>query len=307
MHECALAIAETRRSLDIGRIAALSAWRPSQGIYEIDPTVLEAVMATPATGTIPVEILLKLPAWCVYVPLEGRCVAGVDEGEDLPLTGFFAHLDYDEKENRTELRLILEPSVCSEPNETEVGYDWLLPHVLHLLPGQSFDNCYASVVTVMRKNVISQGLDVDAFDESTENVGARVEQRIMPLVSVLLYLCSQTAEYRVAGEDEYQKPVNPSPKRTKDGWRLFPPDRPKVWHVGERMGAAIRAVTRDHEHMAQVDAETGRKSPRPHVRSAHWATYWTGPKSQQQVAVLKWIPPLAIALAKDDKALDERD
>ena len=40
-------------------------------------------------------------------------------------------------------------------------------------------------------------------------------------------------------------------------------------------------------------------SPRPHVRSAHWHTYWTGPRDAVfplRKPVMRWIPPLPIGM-----------
>ena len=37
-------------------------------------------------------------------------------------------------------------------------------------------------------------------------------------------------------------------------------------------------------------------SPRPHVRRAHWHSYWVGQKDQPEArsVVLKWLPPIPV-------------
>jgi len=45
------------------------------------------------------------------------------------------------------------------------------------------------------------------------------------MVSLVLYLCSQTSELRAHGAPG-RRPVLPEPKKVKAGWRLFPPPRP---------------------------------------------------------------------------------
>jgi hypothetical protein len=124
------------------------------------------------------------------------------------------------------------------------------------------------------------------------------------LVSLLLYLCSQTAEFRPAGEKAFIAPRPPSAKKTKDGWRLFPPDQPKVWYVGERLGSAIREVREVIAAEPERDpAERAR--PRPHVRRAHWHSYWLGPRNEpaKRHVELQWLPPMAVAMADDSPAV----
>lgn len=92
---------------DVARIGALSAWRVSQGIYWIDTDVLDAVMDTPMDGAIPVDILMRLPEWCCYVPTPGHAIDGVEA------MGFFAFLEHDTHDGRTELRIVeAQPHAC---------------------------------------------------------------------------------------------------------------------------------------------------------------------------------------------------
>jgi hypothetical protein len=40
----------------------------------------------------------------------------------------------------------------------------------------------------------------------------------------------------------------------------------------------------------------GRRGPAPHIRRAHWHTFWTGPRSgAPRKPALKWIPPIPVA------------
>lgn len=52
-----------------------------------------------------------------------------------------------------------------------------------------------------------------------------------PILSLLPYLCAEDADY--------VRPAWPTPKRTKQGWRLLPAARPTVWDVGERNGVVL--------------------------------------------------------------------
>ena len=85
---------------DVGRRAALGTWRYSQGVYQVDQEVFDALIASPLSGTIPSDVLYRLPEWCVYVETPALSWAGDH------LYGFWAHLEWDVKTHRTELRFV---------------------------------------------------------------------------------------------------------------------------------------------------------------------------------------------------------
>ena len=40
-------------------------------------------------------------------------------------------------------------------------------------------------------------------------------------------------------------------------------------------------------------------SPRPHVRAAHWHTFWVGPRSAKfpdRKPIIRWLPPIPIGM-----------
>ena len=86
-------------------VGALAAWRSTQGIYRFDPSTFDALWKTPVTGDIPTDVLYCLPEWCVYIPTPDKIWIGNR------LNGFFAHLDYNARMRRTELRLLLDISL----------------------------------------------------------------------------------------------------------------------------------------------------------------------------------------------------
>ena len=83
--------------------------------------------------------------------------------------------------------------------------------------------------------------------------------------------------------------------KTKKGLRIFPPDRPNKWEVGYRLGAALRQAL--SEHHPEECASTGTHgSPRPHVRRAHWHTFWVGHRDlpESRRAILRWLHPILV-------------
>ena len=118
---------------------------------------------------------------------------------------------------------------------------------------------------------------------------------LAPMVSVLLYLCSEEPDIAdERGTD--RQPAKPPAKKTKAGPRIFPPDNPSFWETGFRLGDAIR----------RAQSESGSLSgstPRPHIRRAHWHGYWTGPKSGQQRMVIKWVHPILVGIERNEEIM----
>lgn len=74
-----------------------------------------------------------------------------------------------------------------------------------------------------------------------------------------------------------------------------------MWDVGLRIGAALRRsrVAESTDEVLDLPEGRTKRSPRAHVRRAHWHTYWTGPRGKAQVRPIKWIPPLAVAFGDE--------
>ncbi len=155
--------------------------------------------------------------------------------------------------------------------------------------------------------ILGEGTIADALDRLLESARERacehgleppdgledaglVARTIWPMVSLLLYLCSEEPEIGDGG----RRPGNPVPKRTRRGLRLFPPDRPARWDVGVRLGAALRLGAARHEAAGEPgpEGERRRSRPRAHIRRAHWHTFLAGrARSEKRI---KWLPPIPV-------------
>lgn len=241
------------RRIDIARVAAIAAWRPTQGVYRFDPDLLAALWETPITGQLPTDHLLRLPEWCVYVELTNRADAH----------GFFAHLEHDSNDGRTELRILLD---CDEG---------LLPLALHL--GGTMTQAIDGFIAESAIRAHSHGATMHApvsFAESLQDLAA-------PLVSILLYLCASDAELRpVRGRGK----LTPRLKSGRTGPHMPAAKKPEVWEAGFELGAQLREATR---------AEHQGGSVRPHVRRAHWHGYWTGSGENKRLR-LNWVSPVLV-------------
>lgn len=256
---------------DVARLAAIGTWRYSQGIYRFDAEAAGALADTVTHGDMPVEVLMRLPEWCVYIETPGR------QWLNEPLHGFWAHLEWDANTHRSELRLLLD---CGE---------MLMPQILHLGPWTVTEAVDRWFSEAKRQSVLQKLTmpDETIMTQGVETLGAAIN----PLLSMLLYLCSDEPDI---GNRDYpeEKPGRPQPKKTKKGWRLFPPKKPRIWQVGETIGAALR---RD---LAEPGPDTVR-TVRPHLRRAHWHGYWTGPKTGERRFRYKWLPPIVVTGGND--------
>jgi len=258
-----------RAARDASRLAAIGTWRYTQGIYRFDNDVVKALTDTRLDGEIPTDLLLRLPEWCVYVETPGQKWHGA------ALHGFWAHVEHDIKDSRPELRFLL---------DTEQG---LMPQILYIGPW-SIEEAISRWSREAENQALQMGISLDGV--GSEFIRAS-SMAIQPLLSMVLYLCSEEPE--IEDRDYPEKRAHlPQPKRTKKGWRLFPPPKPRIWSVGEFTGETLR-----REYATEL---TGR-TLRPHLRRAHWHGYWYGPRNGERSFKCKWLPPAVVGRTVDEK------
>lgn len=243
---------------DVGRLAAIGTWRYSQGIYRFDDDARRAIADTVPNGEMPVEVLYRLPEWCIYIETPGMTFTGD------ALHGFFVHLEWDANTHRHELRFLLDCESNLIPLPLHIG-KWTLTEAVDRALEESL------------KQARLAGVPESAVDPG------EIAAQLFGLVSLLLYVCSDEPEI----DDEREPGVHPQrarPTKTKKGWRLFPAKRPRIWTVGRELGQRLRAVSGD---------ETGR-TVTPHLRRAHWHGFWSGPRDGERRFGYKWLPPTVV-------------
>jgi hypothetical protein len=270
-------------------VVPLATWRVTQGIYRIDPDVADAVWNTPIEGQLPVELLFHLPEWCVYIETPGRSLSSGKR-----LEGFFAHLNSNSGDDAAELHLLLD-------DPAGVLHSIAVPLSASTLE----ESCrLASVDRADYEDKVSWSSGT-AVKISNEQLAAAsppdAAASLAPLISMLLYLCSESADYRDSAAIKVT-PAKPSPVQTRNGLRVFPPDLPTIWETGYRMGAPLRHAIRQG---AFRDASGNRSSPVPHIRRAHWHSFWLGPKANagERRLALRWLPPIPVALSTTEELI----
>lgn len=236
----------------IAELGAVAAWRPTKGVYRFDPELAAALTSTPLDRELPGDILTHLPEWCVWV----------DPTAATP--GFFAHLEFDANDRRRELRLLVDL-----PQR-------LVPAIVHIDRGTLADGVKVALLEGVATQALATGRAVPA---PPDGLGGRLAASVAPLVSLLLYLCSDGTDY-----GDREPPIHPSSRR-----RPATAQGETVWTVGERLGAALRAGS-DPER--GDPGEGSHAAPRAHVRRAHWHLYWTG-KGRAEPRV-RWLHPILV-------------
>ena len=263
---------------DLSLLAAVGAWRYTQGIYRFDPDMLDALFKTKLEGMLPSNVLFRMPAWSVYLDLPGWVISPFS-----PISGAFCFLEFNPNRARAELRIVLDFSDSLFPTPPLWLGDWPITEAMT----KSVDNS----MNLLRKEKPGATILEYANSEGLNSSIAKMAQAVTPIVSVLLYLCSEAPD--IEGHLPGVHISRPMPKKTKKGMRLFPPDKPRVWNVGQTMGGLIRQA----EAGMRIQGE--RSGPRPHIRSQHWHGYWKGPKDPKpdgpaREFFYRWLPSFPV-------------
>jgi hypothetical protein len=248
---------------DVALMHNLAAWRLSQGIYRFDPDIYREITETSIKGELPVDLFLHLPEWGIYIELQDDGPAGV-----------FVALEQDQNDGHTELRLVF-------ANEDQTTF--FLP--VHLYQ-ESLESCLVRTMEYTAQQVTAAKVNLNHI--SPDRVPAFPSSLLPHTLSLVLYICSARADLQ-DGQGERPGPVHPT--KTKKGQRYFPSKKPRIFEAGYRLGEFIR-----RQRTTSAPAGGTQASPSPHVRAAHWHTYWTGPRSEpgKQKRVVKWLPPIPV-------------
>lgn len=261
-------------------LVALAAWRVTQGIWDFDRALLDALWTTPIEGQLPTELLYRLPEWSLYLCLP--------EHDDLPpnIRGAFVHLESDANSGRAELRLALDL-------DGPVGLADRLPSLPLHLDAATVDECLQRAADeAVRTYGAAADFTTPGFPDALAAIRAGFASQVglaRHLLSLVLYLCSQEPDLTrrpPPGPTLYRK-LSPKPAQ-----------QPTLWPVGLRIGAALRAASTPSQ--ASTSEPTGR-AVRPHIRKAHWHCYWTGKRtetSRGERLELRWIAPTPIGVGE---------
>lgn len=260
--------------IDASVLNALATWRITKGVYRFDTELFQVLWTTPL-GELPVDVLYHFPEWCLYIDVPNSCTFANSN-----LYGFFTHLNWDTTRKRPQLRFLL---------DTDKGF---IPYFFPLT-STSLDECVAEA---FRQDSLQDTEEKKIFEPALDELVTFTRTNLAPILSVILYICSVSADITdLRGERD--KPAKPKPKKSKKKERIPAAEKPTTWLVGNHIGPSLRLSGKS---APSSPGEGAHASPRPHVRRAHWHSYWTGSKSdpEQRKIVLKWIPPTIVGVGK---------
>ncbi len=232
-------------------LAAIGTWHYSQGIYSVDPDLMSALTFTQPKGDMPSEVLCRLPEWSVYVELPDYAAWHWSGSK---MHGFWAVANWNPSNNEQELLFLFDfdddddlASLC-----LPIG-SWPIE-----------DSIKRYVMADLRQNLPSEEIDADLVSNFIDMVSSTLE----PLVSALLYLCSDEP-------DIHDVRVSESGAR--------------FWTVGEQIGKQLR----DRQRHAE-DVSASGQMVRTYLRRGHWHGGWREAPDGERAFSYKWVPPLIV-------------
>ena len=255
-------------------LTAATFWKYTKVIYQFDPDLYEELVSTALPDDIPMSVFGRLPYFCVYIETPGLFWESPEApGVRADIYGVYAYLCYDDKKGAAAL-----PSLAvwldMDGNFETMHFD---------LSEESVSKSFSFA----QKSPLAETPILD-FSEQVSEIALK---NLTAILNLALYLCS-FEEPSFVKSKEYEKT---QVKSVKGGFKLFAPNEKKIIRAGEKEGEAIRKGRSLAAH------EKGGKK-RPHLRSAHWAGYWTGPRKDPSSRALtyNWIPPIFVNAYEDE-------
>ena len=258
-------------------LGALVAWRPTKGIFRFHPELYESLIETDIVGDVPSDVLMHLPGGAVFIETP------VSENLPFQLHGFWAYLSRMGRQNE----LILVGLWRDDKSSREAGIDPEWDVLLYQIP---LGNHPISDLTEMmfQRSAMEAGQDHALSDD----VRVIQEHMVSSMVSLLLYLCSEQPDI------SNWTPKQPVFKYLGNKRRWLASKEVHEWDVGLRLGAALKNA-KDRLNRDESISEGG-NSVRPHVRRAHWHSFWVGKRGEQTIS-LRWLSPIPVNVEDAEK------
>jgi hypothetical protein len=278
---------ETERQTFASIADTYFAWREHKTIYDIDSRLMDALVSTAIPDSFSSDILEQLPLNCPYIALPrndlnviGLFITPITAASPVHGRGYLILIAYDAEDGMTDLE---SRYVVVKSDISFVG----------MLDRASSDKPYAGHGDYIAEStsyaIIGTDEDAVASDDLTSLIAP-----------ILLYVCSAD--------------IDIEPRATRDSRRARQRKRmglvdPQVFDIGYRIGATIHSLRNIEEADGWDEAlESGGHIPtgqtkRPHIRRAHWHTYWIGRRSHpsERKRIIKWIAPTIV----NENELDE--
>jgi hypothetical protein len=261
------------------QIAVSCNYRMTQQVISFDPTVSEllegdkgskAALLSDSGEPLPTELLGRLPfETFVIVPNAGsvssylvNCIRGWGSSPGQMYLNVVA-------------RVLMDDGLVHQ-----------IPACAMLDEGRSLVDTIEFTLGLFQQTGVGEVAEVEDYHRQ---VTSTILASVMPY---LLYLCAENRE--VDGDFD----AAPKVAMTKKGERLFARQSPNVLTAGFRIGTAIRQYQGGDD--APVDGAGSGIRHTPHLRKAHWHTFWKGPRLEpaKRQRILHFLPPIPVNVGK---------
>lgn len=257
---------QLRAVYDAQQIDALAPWRISKEVFIIDESLEQMLFQQADDASVPAEILMQIPYPCFYIQFHHL------EFQNRTISGAFVHLEYDVKNDSSELRILF-----AFPDGSTLGFP------IHINAGNLENSEHVTVQEAIDAIGTESPLNALRGMMQTENNAIKIA--LSKTLQIVLYLCAQNAEI---SPNKEQSTVYKRGKKIRDSYAEI-----RKWDVGVRIGAAVKVSS---QSTTQSSTHSAHASPRPHMRRGHWHNFWTGSRSKpdERKLVLKWVAPTFI-------------
>ena len=270
---------------EIMSLSTMYLWRKSKGVYRFSPELYKELTKQAIDNDLHMDSFFQMPEWAVYIETPGMMFY------EYELEGFIAHVDY-----------AMNPS---KPNDNHIDLQLALfikgvdqPCMMALPFGEGTVMDAVERMTEIDKQslrdkaALYQGATV-TFKERTLEESLRV---YVPMLNLLMYLCSEEPDM-----ERQNQPAGYNYKKEKGST----PKEPRIWDVGARISHVIRKYREEEAKEARESGNGGSGvAKRPHIRSAHWHTYWIGPRKEvfpNRRTIAKWLPLIPVGVNWQDE------
>ena len=255
--------------------SATWAWLFTQNVFEADPEFGAELVKSTYNGKdtqVSRELFMRLVGHPILIPTDNKsdAYAGMPEEEWKRIR----------RTGSLELGLLVAAHPAPDGSLVVTcscvsGTDFYIPFVLtRFHPGEE---------TLGMAECLGRA-EIPELDITNHLIGASVTA-----LAFTLYALSDTDE----GTAFRGKRYIPLPRPTKKGNRLYPPAKPHIYSFGKEVGEAIRRY--NAESAGRTIESDGTSTVRPHIRSAHWHSYWYGPRnSEERECRLVWVAPIFV-------------
>lgn len=263
---------------DLAPLTAALIWRRNKMIYQFDPTLQNEIeQDIDGLGKIPHDAFFRLPYPCVFIEAPGVLEKGVDTH------GFFVWMECDVHSHVPELRILW---------LTTDGLSVSMPVILQ---GETLEDSIDALK--LSGSFRAPTEEWQKIIETSDMRNAFPSRDVIRAIQLTLFLCAENVASDIV-------PTEPRLARLRQHSASDAPRETLTWQVGARIGGALRA-SRSTQSM-DADAEKGtHRSPRPHMRRAHWHHFWKGPRNDEskRELVLHWLAPVAVNINEAENDL----